>query len=98
MTLSTQDAEGEQVEVFAVEPTATVTARLLDKSLASVLIGEVTCDDGHALADWPNGVVAVQFPSAATEGLATGFAVLHVSVDDSTRTSFTARVAVQGMP
>ena len=81
---------------YAILSGSQVAARLMTRGRDADLIAETVCSSDHPDADWPNGVVAVQFPRAQTVGLSQQRAELKITVDDGTLTSWWLALMVIG--
>jgi hypothetical protein len=58
------------------------------------LISQVALDSGATGADWANGVVVAEFPSAST-GIQTGIALVEIQVEEGGKKKTWPRVAIQ---
>lgn len=80
---------------FAIAAGATVKAALISQDRKRLLCGPVTCSNDAFGADWPNSLVMVLFPSAATSAI-TEFkpALLEIEVHDGGKLTWFADVKI----
>jgi hypothetical protein len=64
----------------AIDEAATVSASVVTRQMDEVLISSTVCDNLATDADWPNGIVAVEFTTRQTDIDETGAAVLMIKV------------------
>lgn len=64
---------------LVIDMAATVRALLISEQ-AEVTVGPVTCSNAAAGANWPTGIVAIEFPAALSATMPVGPAAIEIEI------------------